>query len=113
RKDVQPEPDADLSLLIQFKALLADHFIEERNVAFYAEKMHLTPKYFSTLIKKTSGKTAGDWINEKLLLEAKVRLQNQAWSIAQIAENLNFSDPSHFGRFFRKHTGMSPTAYRK
>lgn len=107
-----PDADKDIHILAQFKALLADHFIEQRKVSFYADKMHLTPKYFSTIIKKISGKTAGAWINEMLLLEAKVRLQNKNQSIAQIAYDLDFSDPSHFGKFFKKHTGISPLAYR-
>ena len=99
-------------VLFQFKSLLSQHFIEERQVSFYADKLHLTPKYFSTLIKDVSGKTAGAWINEMLVLEARVRLQNLEQSIAQIAYELNFSDPSHFGRFFRKHVGVSPLEYR-
>lgn len=99
-------------ILSQFKKLLADNFIHEREVSFYADQLYLTPKYFSTLIKESSGKTAGAWINEMLLLEAKVRLQNQAQSIAQIADSLNFSDPSYFGKFFKKHTGLSPLEYR-
>lgn len=112
--DKEPTPilDKSLPILSQFKALLTENFITQRQVSFYAEKLHLTPKYFSTLIKDASGKTAGEWINEMLVLEAKVRLQNQENSIAQIAYDLDFSDPSHFGRFFRNHVGMSPTEYR-
>lgn len=105
--------DKNLHVLSQFKSLLAEHFIEERQVSFYAYKLHLTPKYFSTLIKEASGKTAGEWINDMLVLEAKVRLQNQKQSIAQISFDLNFSDPSHFGKFFKKHVGISPSDYRK
>lgn len=113
QKQVQPLPDnKDDHILFQFKVLLSEHFIEERQVSFYADKLNLTPKYFSTIIKKVSGKTAGEWINEMLLLESKVRLQNKHHSIAQIAYDLNFSDPSHFGKFFKKHTGMSPNQYR-
>ena len=107
------ETDKNAHILTQFKSLLSEHFIEEREVSFYADKLHLTPKYFSTLIKEVSGKTAGAWINEMLLLEAKVLLQNQKQSIAQIAYDLNFSDPSHFGKFFKKHTGISPKEYRE
>src|SRR5690606_1440231 len=83
--------DKDAHILSQFKILLAQHFIDERQVSFYADKMHLTPKYFSTIIKDVSGKTAGTWINEMLLLESKVRLQNKDQTIAQIAYDLNFS----------------------
>lgn len=104
--------DKKSHILSEFKSLLAKHFIEERKVSFYAEKLNLTPKYFSTLIKEASGKTAGAWINEMLLLEAKVRLKNKDQSVAQIAYNLNFSDPSHFGKFFKKHTGVSPMEFR-
>src|SRR5699024_5013210 len=100
------------TVLSQFKKLLAKHFIQERQIAFYAESLHLTPKYFSTLIRQVSGKTAGEWINEMLLLEAKVRFQNSKLTIAQIAYDLNFSDPSHFGKFFKKHTGKSPLQFR-
>lgn len=104
--------DPDRHILSKFKTLLAEHFLEERQVSFYAEKMHLTPKYFSTVIKEASGKTAGAWINEMLLLEAKARLQRKDLTVAEIAHQLNFSDPSHFGKFFKKHTGMSPAQYR-
>lgn len=106
------ETDKNKHILTQFKNLLSEHFINEREVSFYAEKLHLTPKYFSTLIKEVSGKTAGTWINEMLILESKVRLQNKKQSIAQIAYDLNFSDPSHFGKFFKKHTGKSPLEFR-
>src|SRR5690606_9946782 len=70
-----PEVDKGTHILAQFKALLSEYFKEERQVSFYADKMHLTPKYFSTVIKEVSGRTAGEWIREMLLLEAKVRLQ--------------------------------------
>lgn len=110
--DPSPVIDKETNILSRFKTLLAEHFIEERQVSFYADKMHLTPKYFSTIIKKVSGKTAGAWINEMLLLESKVLLQNKDKSIAQIAYDLNFSDPSHFGKFFKKHIGISPLEYR-
>lgn len=99
-------------ILSQFKKLLAKHFIQKQQVSFYAEKLHLTPKYFSTLIRQASGKTAGDWISEMLLLEAKVRLQNPNLTITQIAYDLNFSDPSHFGKFFKKQTGKTPLQFR-
>jgi len=114
RQNPEPSPaiDKGTNILFRFKTLLAEHFIEERKVSFYAEKLHLTPKYFSTTIKEVSGKTAVEWINEMLLLEAKVRLQNKNQTIAQIAYDLNFSDPSHFGKFFKKHVELSPLEYR-
>ena len=112
RSDQLSAEENNAPILSQFKALLSEHFIEERQVSFYAEKMFLSPKYFSTLIKEISGKTAGTWITEMLLLESKVRLHNKTKSIAQISDELNFSDPSHFGKFFKRHVGISPLEYR-
>lgn len=108
----QTAPQRGNLILSEFKKLLVNHFTEEQQVSFYAEKLNLTPKYFSTLIRQVSGKTAGDWISEMLLLEAKVRLQNPQHTIAQIAYDLQFSDPSHFGKFFKKHTGKTPLEFR-
>src|SRR5690606_39638224 len=65
--DTDQETDKNAHILTQFKSLLSEHFIAEREVSFYADKLHLTPKYFSTLIREVSGKTAGAWINEMVL----------------------------------------------
>jgi len=66
----------------------------------------------SAAIKEASGKTAGDWMTEMLMLEAKVLLQDKQLTIAQIADQLKFIDPSHFGKFFKAQTGVSPLAFR-
>lgn len=99
-------------LLLEFKTLLTNYFLEERQLAFYAERLHVTPKYLSAAVKEASGKTAGDWIADVLILESKVLLQDKQLSIAQIADKLKFSDPSHFGKFFKNQTGLSPLLYR-
>ncbi|MBL7911231.1 MAG: AraC family transcriptional regulator [Bacteroidia bacterium] len=99
-------------LLQEFKMLLTKYFIEERQLTFYAEKLFVTPKHLSAAVKEASGKTAGDWISEMLILESKVLLQNKQSTIAQIAERLKFTDPSHFGKFFKSQTGLSPLVYR-
>lgn len=99
-------------LLQEFKTLLSKYFIEERHLLFYAERLHVTPKYLSAAVKEASGKTAGDWLADMLILESKVLLQDKQLSIAQIAYNLKFTDPSHFGKFFKSQTGQSPLTYR-
>lgn len=99
-------------LLKEFKTLLAQYFIEERQLSFYAEKLFVTPKYLSAAVKEASGKTAGDWISDMLILEAKVLLLDKQLTIAQIAYTLKFNDPSHFGKFFKSQTGQSPLMYR-
>jgi AraC-like DNA-binding protein len=99
-------------LLLEFKTLLTKYFIDERQLTFYAEKLHVTPKYLSAAVKEASGKTAGDLIADMLILEAKVLLLDKQLNIAQIAYKLKFNDPSHFGKFFKSKTGQSPLMYR-
>lgn len=92
--------------------LLMDYYRENRGVAFYADKLCITPKYLSTIIKETSGKSAKDWILEYVILEVKALLKNTSLNIQEISIRTNFSNQSSLGRFFRKHTGMSLSEYR-
>lgn len=91
---------------------LSKHYLQERSVSFYAEQLHLTPKYLTTLLRTTTGRTASDWINEYVTLEAKNLLKFSTMSIQEIAYYLNFPNQSFFGRYFKQHTNMSPSAYR-
>lgn len=88
------------------------NFRIERNVGFYANKVHLTPKYFSTMIFKLTGKHAKVWIDEYVILETKAMLKSSYVNIQQLSYELNFATPSHFGRYFKHHTGISPRQYR-
>ncbi|WP_298650554.1 helix-turn-helix domain-containing protein [uncultured Proteiniphilum sp.] len=89
------------------------HFKQHRGLDFYASKLCLTPKYMSTIIKQTSGKTAGDWIDDYILLEAKALLKSTNMTIQQISDELNFPSQSFFGKYFKRLTGVSPKEYRK
>ena len=100
-------------LFEKFKELLFKDFLNFRNVQHYADQLNVSRKYLSEVIKKNSGKTASDWINEMVILEAKVLLQNKNMSINQISDMLHFSDQSIFGRFFKNSEGISPLEYRK
>lgn len=91
---------------------VSDDFYEYRNIQYYANKAALTPKYFSKIILEVSGKRASDWIDEYVVLEAKTLLKNTPLTIQQISDKLNFSNQSHFSRYFTSHTGISPYAYR-
>ncbi len=84
----------------------------ERSVKFYADRLGLSPKYLSFAVKDYSGKGALDWINEYVLLEAKMMLQNTDISIKEIAYSLNFLTQSAFGKYFKQQTGIGPKAYR-
>lgn len=96
----------------KFIALLTQYHTQERSVTFYAEKLCITPKYFSTLIKKQTGKSAAQWIDDYVILEAKNLLKFSGMSIQEIAYHLNFSTQSFFGKYFKHQTGLSPSEYR-
>jgi AraC-like DNA-binding protein len=87
--------------------------MHEHRLAFYASHLHLTPKSLSAAIKKETGRSAGKWIDDTIILEAKVLLQNKTLTVSQISGMLNFSDQSVFGKFFRANAGISPIEYRK
>lgn len=89
------------------------HYRKEKHIKYYADIICLTPKYLSSLIYEVSGKLAGEWIKDYVLLEAKALLKSSYMTIQQVSDELNFSTPSHFGRFFKQHTGMSPREYKK
>ena len=100
-------------LLDSFMEVVQKHYKEERGVDFYAEKLCLTPKYLSTVIRQTSGKTAGDWIDEYVVLEAKALLKSTKMTIQQISDELNFPSQSFFGKYFKRIEGVSPKVYRE
>ncbi len=79
----------------------------------YAEHLNVTPKYFSSVCKRLSGKTANEIITEAIIKNAKIMLHDNSISIKQVAANLNFVNQSHFGTFFRRHMGMSPQQFRQ
>ncbi len=108
-------PDASLrtqQIFIDFMELLDIHHSAERGVKFYAERLCLTPNYLSGVIKGYSGKSAKEWINEYVVLEAKIMLKNTDLSIQEIAYRLNFVTQSAFGKYFKSLTGMGPKLYR-
>lgn len=96
----------------QFMQLLGEHFKYERSVGFYARKLCVTPKYLTTLIKRVSGKSVSEWIDNYVILEAKTLLRFSDMSIQEVAYALNFPNQSFFGSYFRRLTGMSPSQYK-
>lgn len=97
----------------KFVRLLADYHTRERSIGFYAGKLCLSPKYFSKLIKTASGRSAPDWIDSFVILEAKNYLKYSELSIKQIVCQLHFSDQPTFTKFFKSHTGMTPAQFRR
>ena len=106
-------PDRLNILFDRFIALVGEYSSTYRNVGFYAEKLCLTPKYLSKLIKQTSGRSAPDWIDSFVILEAKNLLKYSDVSIKEIVYQLHFPNQSVFYKFFKTHTGITPSEYRK
>jgi len=100
-------------LVDKFLSLVEANFREQRMVEFYAEKLFLTPKHLSKTIKSKSGKTAGQWIEDYVMLEAMALLKSTDMTIQQISDELNFPTQSFFGKYFKCRAGMSPKNYRK
>lgn len=88
-------------------------FRSQRNVTAYADQLTLTSKYLTETVKEITRKTAGEIIDDFVILEAKLLLDNPALSISEIADELHFSDQSFFGKYFKRHTGFSPKEYRQ
>lgn len=96
----------------RFILLVNQHHMRERFISFYAEQMHLTPKYLSSIIRRASGHGPAEWINQNVVLEAKNLLKHTNKSIQEVAIALNFPNQSFFGRWFKTQTGLSPKEYR-
>lgn len=96
-----------------FFKLLRMHFRQERGVSFYAGKLCITPKYLSSIIKEVTGATILSWIHEAIIVESKMLLKTTDMTVLQISDELNFPNPSFFGKFFKEHTGMTPLAFRE
>ena len=96
----------------KFMTLLNQYFKQERNISFYASRLYITPKYMTSLIKKTSGRSAMEWIQDYVIMEAKNLLKYSGMSIQEISDYLNFSNQSFFAQYFKRLTGFSPSVYR-
>lgn len=101
------------SLMQRFLHEVRTHYKKERRVQFYARQLHLTAGYLSTLIRNISGKTASEWINSYVLLEAKVLLKHTDMTVQQISDELNFPSQTFFGKYFKRLEGMSPKKFRE
>lgn len=97
----------------RFFALLATGYKQHRNVNWYAEQLHLSTKYFTSLIRQVSGRTTVDWINDRVIYEAKNLLLYSEMSITEIAYQLNFPSTSFFSKYFKNIVGINPSEFRK
>lgn len=99
-------------IMEEFLQQVRKHCYREHSVSFYADRLCITPKYLSTAVKKATGKTASEWINQYIILEAKNLISSTDMTIQQISEALNFPSQSFFGKFFKREVGVTPGKYR-
>lgn len=92
--------------------LIDRHYMAERGVAFYADKLFLSPKYLSELSKSMCGYTVQELVFKAITRRAMSLLDSTNKTVAEISDDFNFPNPSSFGTFFKKQTGMSPQRYR-
>ena len=130
-----PQQEELVASLVHVIATLCDYFIEHpaaeggqkrfyadiiachrqsREVAFYARRQCLSPKYFATLVRQLTGVAASEWINNYVMLEAKrLLLRVPHAPVEQVARELGFCELASFSRFFRQHEGQTPSGFRK
>ena len=96
----------------RFLKCVGENYRKEHSVIFYADVLCLTPKYLSSVIYETSGKHASDLIHEYIVLDAKSLLKSTNMSLKNISDDLYFCTPSHFGRFFKRYAGCTPSEYK-
>lgn len=97
----------------QFFKLVHKHAHTEHKPAFYANRMCLSVRYLSKILKMETGKTLNAWVAEQTIQSAKKMLKSTDLTMAQIADEMHFPNPSFFAKFFKKHTGLTPVEFRK
>ena len=112
--------EANRDVLQKFESLLMEYFNSNLpqntglpTVKYFADKVHLSTNYFGDLIKKETGKSAQEYIQFQVIEHAKDQIANTSLTMSEIAYSLGFQYPQHFGRLFKKSTGMTPNEYRK
>lgn len=101
------------ALFDQFVRLVAANYVQHRDVQWYADAMQITPKYLSEVVKDVSGRTSGQWINNFVVTELKSLLRNSDLSIKEIAVEMNFTNQSFLGKYFKNIVGESPHDFRR
>ena len=95
-----------------FNHLVMQNYTTQRSVAWYAKKLGITPAHLSTIVKQTTDKTCVEIITSMVIMDAKAQLKSTDLSIHDIAYSLNFTNMSFFGKYFKTHTGQTPSEYR-
>lgn len=100
-------------VLRKFILLLDEHCKQERRLSFYADRLCITSKYLTVLIKHASGRNARQWIVDFVIAESKRLLQKKSLTVLEVSNRMNFPNQSFFTKFFRQYTGQTPTEYKE
>lgn len=100
-------------IMQQYTELLEKKYKEEHRLEYYANALHITPKYLSSCVQAASGHTASWWVNYHLLRDAEDMLHDTSLNIKEISTQLGFDDPSDFGKYFKRQKGISPMEFRR
>lgn len=109
---VNPSKNRAWAIVNDFLGLLNRYYANHHDVAFYARKLNITPNYLNIISKRNIGVSAKEQINIRLGMVIKMLLNTTDLTVKEIAERLNYDDPSYLCRIFRKQTGLSPIQYR-
>ena len=101
------------SITMKFLQLVSINFMKEKELKFYADKLLISSKYLSNTVREITNQPPSKFITEALLNNSKILLLNSDNSIKEISNELDFSDQYAFGKFFKKHTGLSPSNFKK
>lgn len=113
RQKARTIPLQKLQVLKSFQHLIEKYYKTIRLPGEYAGLLYITPNHLNALCQDLLGKTAGELIRERVILEAKRLLTNAGMNVTEIASELNFQDNSYFNRFFKKYTGQTPDVFRR
>ena len=111
-KELNKNISRSAEVTFNFKELVYKHYLAHKTVLFYASELSVSENYLHRCIKETIGESPKEWINKVSILQSQLLLQDLTKSISEIAFELNYGDPSYFGRLFRKVIGLTPSEYR-
>ena len=111
--DTRTDSSRSRRMFEDFMKLVKDNHHAERMVGFYADRLCVTPKYLSKVVKEVSGRSAPEWIDGFVIMSAKSMLKYSDMTVKEIAIELNFPNQSFFSKFFKSQTGATPNEYRE
>ena len=111
-RESQRSQSREQRLFSEFVRLVGEYAPREHNIGFYAERLFLSPRYMSMLVKKVSGRAAKEWIDDAIVTKTKIELRHTEKQINLIAHEMGFPNTAFFCKYFKRLTGQTPLAYR-